>query len=458
MHIIILGAGQVGGTLAEHLVNEDNDITVVDLDAARLSELCSRLDISTVVGSASYPAVLRRAGIEQAGMLIAVTSSDEVNIVACQVSYTLFRTPVKIARIRSRHYQTYKALFADEAMPVDICISPEQLVMQYLTRLIENPGALQVLDFAGGKLKLVAVQPSLNGELVGQTIKSVRNAYLDVDARVIAIFRGHHLLPLSGKTLIQPGDEVVFVTAKQHVPRLMKGLGAPEKPNKRVMIAGGGNIGVRLATTLEDRYNVKLIENDPKRAQQLVEELNNTTILVGDVSDRTLLSNENIEYIDVFCAVTNNDETNIMACLQAKRMGARYVVALVAKTAYVDLLESSSEIDVVIAPQTITIGGILRLLRRGDILNVFGLRHGAAEVIEIVAHGDHETSKIVGREISALDLPVGTQVSAIVRAEVVIIPHSDTVIEADDHVIVFLSDKKYLSKVERLFQVGPAFL
>ncbi|GJM06722.1 MAG: potassium transporter inner membrane associated protein [marine bacterium B5-7] len=458
MKIIILGAGQVGGTLATYLVNEENDVTVVDSDPARLSELQNRLDIGTVVGSGSYPNVLRQAGAETADMLVAVTSSDEINIVACQVSYTLFRTPVKIARIRSRHYQAYKELFADEAMPVDIWISPEGLVTNYLKKLIDMPGALQVLDFAGGKVQIVSVKPNLDGELVGKTIKTLRGELPGIDARVVAIFRGNHLLPLTGKTLIQPGDEVFYVTATAGVSKVMAGMGRGNQSNKRVMIAGGGNIGTSLAKAIEDSYNVRLIESEAKRAQHLIEELNNTTILVGDVADRSLLSNENIEYTDVFVAVTNNDETNVMACLQAKRMGARTAIALVAKTAYVELLETSSEIDIVIAPQTITISGILKLLRRGDIVNVHALRHGAAEAIEVIAHGDSETSKVVGREIGELDLPPGTQMGAILRGEEVIIPHRDTPIASEDHVVIFLADKKHIPKVERLFQVGPAFI
>lgn len=458
MNIIILGAGQVGATLAENLVREENDITVIDTNPERLRELNSRLDIGTLVGSGSYPEVLRQAGAENADMLIAVTSSDEVNLVACQLAHQLFHTPNKIARIRAQEYLLEKeTLFGEGRFEVDVLISPEQLVTDYVTRLIEYPGALQVLDFAHGKLQLVAIRPYFGGPLVGKTLGSLQDYLPHYLAKVVAIYRSNHSVSLTSDTVIEIGDEVFFVAASTHILDVMSALRRLDNPYKRIMIAGGGNIGFRLAKKLEKNYQVKLLERDSLRAKEIAQKLNSTIVLLGDASDRELLTNENIENIDVFCAVTNDDEVNIMSCLQAKRMGAKHVMALITRTAYVDLIEGG-DIDIAFSPQQATIGSILTHIRQGDIVNVHSLRRGAAEAIEVIAHGDEKNSRVIGRKISQIKLPKDTNIGAIVRANKVIIPTDDTLIEAEDHVILFLVDKQHLNEVERLFQVSVTFL
>ncbi|HFQ91634.1 MAG TPA: Trk system potassium transporter TrkA, partial [Chromatiales bacterium] len=453
----ILGAGQVGSSVAENLAREANDITVVDSQPKRLHDLQDRLDLRTVVGHASHPDVLRRAGAEDADMVIAVTNSDETNMVACQVAYTLFHTPTKIARVRARDYLEHSQLFAQEALPIDMLISPEQAVIDQIQRLIEYPGALQVLDFAGGRVRLVAVRAYYGGPLVGHELREIKEHMPGIDTRVAAIFRrGMPIIP-AGDTVIEVDDEVFFIAARENIRSVMSELRRLDKKVKRVILMGGGNIGKGLAAALEEKYQVKLIDNNPARVQVLSEELNKTLVLLGDAADEDLLVEENVENADVFCSLTNDDESNILSAMLAKRLGARKVMTLINRRAYVDLVESST-IDIAISPQLATIGGLLAHVRRGDVVVVHSLRRGAAEAIEAVAHGDERSSKVVGRRVEEIKLPPGTTIGAVVRGDEVIIAHHDTVIQAEDHVILFLVDKNRIAEVERIFQVGITFL
>ena len=456
MKIIILGAGQVGASVAGNLASEANDITVIDDNAAVLHDLQDRLDIRTIVGHASHPDTLMQAGADDADMIIAVTRNDETNMIACQVAYTLFRTPTKIARVRSVEYLKHPRLFAQEALPVDVIISPEQLVTDYIQRLIEYPGALQVLDFAGGRVQLVGVHAYYGGPLVGHELRDIREHMPGVDARVAAIFRKGKPISPEGDTIIEMDDEVFFVAASKHIRAVMGELRKLDKPVKRIMLAGGGNIGMRLAAAIEDRYNVRIVEHNTKRAKLLSEQLHSSIVLLGDAADEELLLEENIENTDVFCALTNDEEANILSAMLAKRLGARKVMSLINRPAYVDLVQSEA-IDIAVSPQQATIGSLLTHVRRGDVAAVHSLRRGAAEAIEAVAHGDNKTSKVVGRAVEDLKLPPGTTIGAIVRGEDVIIAHHDTVIASEDHVILFLADKRHIPDVEHLFQVGVTF-
>ena len=457
MKIIILGAGQVGGSLAAELASEANDITVVDVDATRLRVLGDRLDIRTIQGRGSLPTVLRQAGADDADMLIAVTSSDETNMVACQVAYSMFRTPTKIARIRESAYLTRDGLLGNDHLPVDVVISPEQAVTNYIKRLIQHPGALQVLDFAEGKVQLVAVRAYHGGPLVGQELRYLRQHMPSVDTRVAAIFRRDRPITPKGDTIIEADDEVFFIAASEDIRAVMSELRRVERSNKTVMIAGGGNIGERLAEAIETRYRVKIIENNRARADYLAQHLDRAIVLYGSASDRELLIDENIEEVDIFCAVTNDDEANIMSSLLARRLGARRVMALINNPAYVDLVQGG-QIEIAISPSHASLGTLLTHIRRGDIVNVYSLRRGAAEAIEIVAHGDARSSKVVGRAIRDIKLPPGTTIGAVVRGQKVLIASDSLVIESDDHVILFVIDKKHIRDVERLFQIGLTFL
>lgn len=447
----------MGCSVAANLASEANDITVVDTDADKLHALQSRLDLRTVIGHASHPEVLRQAGAEDADMILAVTNSDETNMVACQVAYTLFHTPTKIARVRGSEYLSYPQLFSADALPIDVLISPEQVITDYVHRLIEHPGALQVLDFAGGKVRLVAVRAYYGGPLVGHELRALKEHMPGIETRVAAIFRRGKPITPEGNTVIEVDDEVFLIAAKKNIRVVMGELRRLDKPFKRVILAGGGNIGKRLAKALENKYQVKIIDHNPARTRLIAEELDRTIVLLGDVADEELLLEENIENTDVFCAVTNDDEANILSAMLAKRLGARKVMALINRAAYVDLVESG-EIDIAISPQQATIGSLLAHVRRGDVVVVHALRRGAAEAIEAIAHGDRRTSKVVGRAIEEIPLPAGTTIGAVVRGQEVIIVHHDTVIESGDHVILFLVDKKRILEVERLFQVGVTFI
>ena len=456
MKIIILGAGQVGGTLAEHLANEQNDITVVDTDGEKLRALQDRLDIGTVAGGASHPNTLYKAGAEDADMLIAVTNSDEINMMACQVAHTLFKTPTKISRVRSPNYLAHQdQLFNRDHIPVDVIIGPEQLVTKNIQQLIANPGALQVLDFAEGRVQLVAVRAFHDGPIVGQELQEIRQHMPKVDTRVAAIFRQDRPIIPVGDTVVEVDDEVFFIAAKENIRAVMSELRKVDKPYKRVMIAGGGNIGATLAFNIESKYKVKIIEMSYNRCRVLSERLKHSIVLHGSASEPQLLTSENIEATDVFCALTNNDESNIMMSMLAKRMGAKKVITLIANSAYADLV--GDEIDIAISPQQITIGSLLTHVRKGDISNVHSLRRGAAEAIEVTAHGDAYSSKVVGRRLDEISLPEGVTIGAIVRGDEVIIAHSHIVVESDDHVILFLIDRKKISAVEKLFAVGFGF-
>ena len=382
MKIVILGAGQVGSTVANALVHEDNDITIVDIDERRLKEMQDEMDIRCVQGHASHPKVMERAGIEDADLVIALTSSDETNMVACQIAYTLYNVPTRVARVRSAEYTDRPQLFHRRHSPIDVLISPELLLTQYISSLIEYPGALQVLDFADGRAQLVATEAEAGGLLVGQRLYTLKH-HLPArsDARVAAIYRHGKLILPDGNTIIEENDLVFFLAARRHIRTVMKELRPLDRPVRRVILAGGGNIGKNLARRLEREHHVKIIERDPVRAEAIAEELSKTIVLVGDCADEKLLTEESIENTDVYCVLTNEDEANIMSSLLAKRMGAKKVIAIINRPSYVDLMESGT-IDIAVSPQQVTIGSLLTHIRRGNMVRVHSLRRGAAEAIQ----------------------------------------------------------------------------
>lgn len=456
MKILILGAGQVGSTVAESLVSEANDITVVDSDASKLQLLQDRLDLRTLTGNAAHPSVLERAGIADTDMLLAVTQSDEVNLVACKLAASLYNTPTRIARIRATDYLERTDIFNKENFCVDFSICPEQILTDYITKLIEFPEALQVLEFAEGLISLVAVRAFEGGPLVGNPISFLRSHMPQVDARVAAIFRHDRPIVPEGTTVVEDGDEIFFIAATKNIREVLKEMRRLDKPAKRIMIVGGGNIGFRLAKALENNYQVKLIEYNKKSAQRLAGELSKALVLNGDGTDEKLMQQEHVHDVDVFCALTNDDENNIMSALLAKQGGARKVVSLINRSAYVSLVQGG-KIDIALSPAHVTIGSLLAYVRQGDVAVVHSLRRGAAEALELVAHGDRQSSKVVGRRIDEIDLPKGATIGAIAREGEVIVAHHDTVIDAEDHVIVFVINKQILRKVEKLFQVSVGF-
>lgn len=457
MKIIILGAGRVGISVAANLVNEDNDITVIDNNPAALQLISERYDLRTITGTASHPSVLAKAGARDADMILAVTASDEINMLACQVAYTLFHTPTKIARIREAEYLQNPALFAQEALPVDVLISPEQIITDYIERLIANPGTLQVLDFANGKARMVALKAQHNNIMTGCLVADLKQQLKDIDYHIAIIFKKNQSVIPDHNTIIELDDEVFFIGSQKAIKKLLQIIQVKQKPSKSIMIAGGGNIGIRLAKSLEEHYKVKLIEFNKNKAIFASSVLKNTIVLNGDAANEDLLIEESIDKTDVYCALTNADEANIISSMLSKRLGARKVMALINRAAYVDLVQSDI-IDIAISPQQTTIGSLLAHVRKGDVVVVHALRRGAAEAIEAIAHGDSSSSKVVGRTINDINLPKKTTIAAIVRGEQVLNIDKNTVIQASDHIILVVADKKCVPQVENLFQVSATFL
>ena len=453
MKIIILGAGTVGTTLAISLSQEDNDITVVDNNQSALHHLEEEADIKTVHGSCSYPNTLVNSGIKEADMVVAVTGSDEINIVSCLISKVLSENVKTIARIRESSYlkdRTKKAI-EEGVIPVDIVVSPEKLITNHIQALIETPGSLQVLEFGDGLLNLVGVRAIKGGPLIGHEIGDLKKHMPNVDTRVAAIFRkGGAIIP-KGTTTVEAGDEVFFIARRKDARKVINEMRTKEDPYKYVVIAGGGKIGSSLAEQIEDNHTVKLIEANSEKAKEISERLIDTIVLEGNVSDKSLLHEENIEECDVFVAVTNDDEANVMSCMLAKEMGAHKVIALINNEAYVDLVQDKG-IDVAIAPSQITIGTFLSELAGDEVVKVHSLRRGAAEAIEtIVKESTNGKEDAIGKELGNIRLPAGATIGAIIRKNKAKIAHDDVKLREHDHVILFLTDKKLLPKVQQIF-------
>ena len=476
MKIIIIGAGQVGSSVAESLLSEENDITVVDQDEDVLSDLQNRLDLRTIAGNGVHPSILVQAGAQDADLLVAVTQSDQSNLAACKVAQSIFNIPTRIARLRAHDFLEDERLLSKEVFAVDFALCPERIITDYIVRLVQFPEALQVLDFVGGRVSLVAVRAVRDGLVVGKPLKTLREHLpLGMDARIVAIYRNNHPIMPEGETQIQPGDEVFVLAAAEHIRPVMREMRRMMQPVRRIMIVGGGNIGMRAAAALEREYEVKVLENRTAQAEFIADYLKNSLVLEGSGTDEELLEQENIGEMDLFLALTNDDENNIMAASLAKRMGCKRAVALINRHAYADMAQGGP-VDICISPAYVSIGVLLARIRRGDVAAVHSLRRGAAEALDIVAHGDPGNSKVVGKRIRDIHWPEGVTVAALVRNLTAVeslevrddgtvdrrlghveIAHGDSVIQSGDHVIIFCIKKKLVRKIEQLFQVGFHF-
>ncbi len=458
MKIIILGASHVGGSLARILADEANDITLVDEDIEKLRRYQEQADLKIVSGFPSHPDVLQSADAENADMLIALTPSDEVNMVACRVANTIFNTPKKIARIHSTQYLDHSdLLFKKDAVPIDMLINPERLVSENIARLIDYPGAFEVVEFARRYLLMVAMKAERGGRLIDRQVGDIPSLLPDVEVCISAIYRDTEFIIPGGTTRLHSNDEIFFLAAPEHVPEITLALRNARERYSRIVIAGGGRIGAHLAETLNGRYKVKIIEQDQSRASYLAEYFNHVLVLHGDASSEEILREENIDHADVFCALTSDDEDNILSAMLAKHLGARKVMALVNRTSYVEMMRESS-IDITISPQKDSIGALLRHIRKGDLVKVHSLRYGAAEAIEGIAHGDSSTSQLVGRRVQDIRPPRDATINAVVRGDRIFMAYHNVTIEPGDHVILFLSDKRRIPEVEKLFQVSATFI
>lgn len=452
MNILILGAGQVGSTTAAQLAKEENnDVTVVDVDPEKLDKLASKSDLRVIEGNASYPKTLKAAGADSADMLIAVTSSDEVNMVACQIVSTLFNTQTKIARIRAAAYTDRPELFSENDIPVDFAISPEDLITDYIIEVIQHPGAFQVLDFAGGKIRMVGVKTKQQGFLVDNPIRHLHDHLGNEKVRIAAIYREGQMIAPEGDTIIRKGDEVYFIAAPEDIDHMITEFSQDQEKARNIVIAGGGRIGLRLASKLEDNNNVKLIEKSTARAKKLSEILESTIVLKGDSSDDALLKEENIDNNDVFVATTNSEEANILSAMVAKKMGSKKVMALINKDSFSGLMETDS-IDIAISAEQITVSSLLSHIRKGDVVKVHSLKRGGAEALEAIAHS-HENSNVVGKMVGDINLPEGSFITAIVSSQGEIkTVHHTTIVEEDDHVVVFIDNRDTITEIETIFE------
>lgn len=458
MKIVILGAGEVGRTVAQSLASEENDITVVDRDEQLLKFLQDRLDLRTVFGHAAYPETLIQAGIEEADILLAVTNSDETNMVACQIAHLLYKTPTRLARIRSPNYLAYPELFSSKGIAVNYLISPEQLVTTFIHHLIEQPGALQILDFFRGAAQLVVVEVQAGSTMSGMALHHLPMCLPGVETRLVASYRRGQVIVPDGTTVTEVGDEIFFLADSRDIAKVIGAFHQSQAPYHRIMIAGGGNVGKQLAERIQSDHRVLIIERDSGRCRYLTETLAaSTVVLKGDAGDTDLLEEEGIAHTDVFCALTNDDEDNILSATLAKRLGVRKTIAIVNSPSYVDLVGGSG-IDIVVSPAQVIIGTLLTRIRRGDVEVVHSLRRGAAEAIELWVHGDDKTSKVIGRPLHRLPLPAGASIGAILRQGTLIFPHHDECLQSEDRIVLFLADKGQIPAVERLFHVPLSFL
>ena len=485
MKIIILGAGRVGQSVAESLVSEQNGITVIDTNARALRDLESRFDLRGVVGNGIDPQVLAEAGAKDTDLLIACASMDETNLVCCKIAQAMFDIPTRIARVRSSSFAADDPVLGKDGFAVDRIICPEESVTNYISKLIEYPEAMQVRSFAGGRAALASVRARAGAPAVGLPIAQVRERMPALAMRIVAIYRRFmdepdRFVRCDGNTRIEPGDEVFMLAATAHVPEALKAINLPagrsSRPVYRIMIAGGGQVSLRLAKKLaqtQGRFHVKIIEHNAQHCLSLASALPaEVLVLEGDATDENLLEEEGIEEVDLFLALTDDDEDNIMSSLLAKRMGARRVLSLINRRAYADLMHGT-QIDIALSPAQAMLGEFLAYVRRGDVQAVHSLRRGVAEALEIVARGDRKSSRVVGRKVEELRLPEDVHIGLIVRgipegktceevaglplATEVIIPRSNTVIESGDHVVFFLPNKRLVRNVENLFRVSATF-
>ena len=453
MKILILGAGQVGSSLAKYLESDkENDITIIDKDEANLSSLQRHLDIKTISGHAYYPNILEEADIKNMDMVIAVTRSDEGNMLACQMAHTLYQVDKKVARIRTAEYLHREELFAPDAIPIDFVINPESLVTNYIKRVVEEPGAEQVFEFENGLVQLVETRAYAGTPIVGHPIKELHQHLPKTRIRIVSLYRSGRAIPAYGDTVIKDGDRVYFVTKKESVSKVLKEFRRLDRAYKNIIIAGGGRIGLNLAKFLEKNHRVRIIEMNKERVAEIAEQLEDTLVLHGNASDEELLLEEGIESTDLFLALTDSDEINVIVSILAKRLGAHKTVALVKRNVYEDLAEQSDDVDMVISPDQITTSGILAHIRKGDTMMVHSLRQGKAEAIEIIVHGDNKHSDVVGKTVEEINLPEGVVVGSVVRNNEVIMGSRTLVIEEDDHVLIVLSDVSKIHEVEALFE------
>lgn len=455
MDILVLGAGRVGTEISRMLVKNDCGVTVIDTNSSRLLQLQSSYDLRTVQGNAADPGILKQAGVLDASVVVAVTAIDEVNLVACKICALLSENSIRIARIRGNQYND-PAITGETGFSIDHAFCPEQIVADTFSNAIAHPGCLSVHRFAGGRLALAGIRISSQAEIAGGTVAGVRDIVKEIDYRILSIYRDSEWITPAADARLYVGDDLYLLTATDNLNELAPFFAGPQDHNQRIFIVGGGNIGKRVAAAFENERDVKVMDINRDRCRVLSQQLSRSLVLKGSATDEELISQEGINETDIFCALTNDDEENILSAMLAKRLGARKVAALINRAAYVDILER--QLDIVLSPSQITIGSVLAYIRPGNYGTIHSLRHGAAEAVEFIAHGSDETSQLVGREMRHIQWPPGAMPGAIIRGDDILIAHDDTTVQEEDHIICFVTDSKAGKSVEKLIQVNLKYL
>ena len=446
MKIIILGGGSIGGSVAKELSSEENDVVVIDNNDENLEQIKSVEGIQTIHGNGSSPTTLAKAGLDEDSLLLCLTDSEETNLLASLIGKQKFNAGRIVCRLKGSEYTK----IAKEITPfVDFFINPEDLITDEIRSLLHHPGALEILDFADGKIKLVSVYAKQSGILVGRQIKELKDDLPEYETRIPAIYRGDDLIIPTGSTIINEGDEVYFIADEKHIEDVTKELQKLESQYKNVYVAGAGNIGKSLVKKINDDFNTKLIDKSKDKCELASEELDNVLILNSDAADKEFLSSEGISECDVFVAVTQDDESNVLCSLMSKKLGSKKTITIINKEAYFDLV-GKNELDIIISPVQITVSHVLKFIRKGSVSNVHKVKKGMAEAIEIGV--DSSSEKLKGKLISELGLDENINIPAIKRGEEVIMAHGNTQIHDDDHLIVFYKNKDVIDSFYEKFR------
>lgn len=447
MKIIIVGAGQVGSSLSVNLVKEGNDVTLIDKSPDLLENIADKIDLQTIHGNGAHPRILEAAGAHKADMIVAVSKSDETNMIACQVAYTVFGVEKKIARIRDLEYLNYENLFADESTPIDYTISPDLIASNYIKKLISNQGTHQIFNFSNEEDSFINIFYEENNDNEN-SIKHYQTSCDKFNSKICAFIRNDKLFSIEDDDILQADDELLIICKEENIVDVTK-IFKSVKDNKRIMITGGGNIGKHLSDSMSGNFQVKVIEKNEDRAEYLSEVLDDVTIINADSSNEDILLEENIEHMDVFCALTNDDEANILSAMLAKKLGSKTVMSIINKTSYSDLVEKQ-EIDIIISPEDLTIGALLTHIRKGSILKAHSLMHGFLELLEIEVR-DNPDTKILGKNIGQLNLSENIVLCCIIRNNEFIFDSSNILLEQSDR-LVCLVNKKDVKQIEDLFE------
>ena len=461
MNIIICGAGRVGFTIAKQLSDQGHSITVIDPSSEDIQKIDDALDVKAIVGKGSYPSILEKANAQEADMIIAVTRNDEINMVICQIAFSIFKIPKKIARIRSQDYLNPKftTVYNKENLPIDVIISPEIEIAKSIQRKLEAPGALDSVPFAENKIRLLEILINENCSLINIKLSDLTNKYPNLKANVIGVIREDKFFIPKKTDEIKINDKIYVIINSTQMSETLEAFGHTEKISKKILIVGGGNIGFNLAKNIEenlDAARVKIIEKNKERAEFLASELNNTIVINGDALDEEVLAEANLEEAETVLALTNDDEDNLMVSVlvekfakDEKEIDDKRTMALINKPNY-SLLQNSLKIDDLIDPRMNTVSSILKHIHKGTIETAYTIMNGEYEVIEAEII---ETSELINKELKNSDLPEEIRIGAVLRDDKVIIPRSDFVFQKDDKV-VFLAKKDSISVVENIFRIS----